>query len=202
MIQLLPLLAYFGSVGVLSRYHTPNIPVDPGKAWISTRSQILSFGANFFLPYLLEYSFSVNILMVILGMLVIDFEQYVSHYLFHRIPLLYRKCHRHHHNQTPIHPSTSFYNDDIEPVVDGVLIFLSLWLININFLEYFIVTSLAVVATVCDHTVCEGRVSFHNIHHSVSKHHNIEQPFFDIFDRIFGTLHPSSPLKIPFKLNY
>jgi sterol desaturase/sphingolipid hydroxylase (fatty acid hydroxylase superfamily) len=194
MIAILPLLTYFTSVLSYSKVHYGPEP-DKEKVWISTRSQLLAFGANLYLQrYFDGYSFRLS--FILLGMLAIDLQQYLSHRTFHN-KWLYNHFHRYHHSQTPIHPATSFYNEDFEPAIDGVMIFLCLYLIQLSYLEYFIVTSLAVWATVSDHTIIKGKLSFHNIHHSVSKHRNLEQPFFDIFDRLGGTYF-KSPVKLPF----
>ena len=54
-------------------------------------------------------------------------------------------------------------------------------------MEFVMVNLLGTFKTVLDHTWFGDKERFHWVHHEVDIQKNFEQPWTDIYDRIFGT---------------
>lgn len=200
-ICLIPTISYFISVEVYSFFH--NKILEPKKEDIYYCNRLIStiIPANLFLifPTFNEYNNieTLKFYNIIFGMIVIDTLQYFCHYIYHINPRLFSKLHSEHHSSKIINPRHAFLNNNIAAVEDSLLIFLTLLLLNISFMEYIIISSLSIISTVCDHVNTNPR-KFHYIHHHVNKKKNLQQPFFTFWDHIFGTYYSNSNMKIPF----
>jgi sterol desaturase/sphingolipid hydroxylase (fatty acid hydroxylase superfamily) len=69
------------------------------------------------------------------------------------------------------------------------MLFVAFRLCGFSQMEFVAVNLLGTCKTVFDHTWFEksGKDAFHWVHHEVDINVNFEQPWTDIYDRIFGT---------------
>jgi sterol desaturase/sphingolipid hydroxylase (fatty acid hydroxylase superfamily) len=67
------------------------------------------------------------------------------------------------------------------------MLFVVFRLCGFSLVEFVIVNLLGTVKTVFDHTWFGSKDAHHWIHHEVDINSNFEQPWTDIYDRLFGT---------------
>mmetsp|Transcript_37598 Transcript_37598/g.112701 ORF Transcript_37598/g.112701 Transcript_37598/m.112701 type:complete len:139 (+) Transcript_37598:403-819(+) len=121
-------------------------------------------------------------LQVLQGMFLLDTVEYFCHRAMHMNRRLYGIAHATHHSM-PMSAELALYNAAAEAGCTGFLIFLTFALTDVGFASFIIVTTLADVKTVWDHS----RYSTHHLKHHVQPDCNYEQPFFDVWDRVLGT---------------
>lgn len=132
------------------------------------------------------------------GIFLMDTVEYFSHRLQHEFSWLYRMAHYGHHEMRYSWSLGSFYNSIPEVLFTGPLLGLFfMYVFQFTFVEFQLVSCLAVFWTVMDHTAAFdsvtwlGRKDFHRIHHSVYLHCNFQQPFMTFWDRWLGTDYDS-----------
>jgi sterol desaturase/sphingolipid hydroxylase (fatty acid hydroxylase superfamily) len=135
---------------------------------------------------------SFNLINIVIGIIDIDTVQYWTHRMFHT--KFFYQFHKVHHELHCPWVCGSLYNSYVEASITGPLVFLSLYLCNLSYVEYCLVTSLAFYFTMREHTFTEKDLSlktasFHWIHHSYSIKHNFQQPFFHFWDKLMGTYY-------------
>lgn len=167
----------------------------------SSRNAITTaFGNMFFVCPLITYYTKSNIIRlpyVCLGIFIIDTIEYFLHYTYHLNLYIYHNIHNFHHKPHPINPYIALCNNDYELVITTPLILICFLIFKITYIEYIIITTLAIIATVCDHTYTSNR-KFHILHHNNNKNTNFQQPFLTYWDYICGTYNKHSKIKIPF----
>ncbi len=129
---------------------------------------------------------SIRWLYVLAGILLFDLVEYVMHRLYHH-PLLYKHVHKPHHLLWCPYPYSALYNGKIEYTVTGAMLFVAFRLSGFSQMEFVMVNLLGTFKTVLDHTWFGDKERFHWVHHEVDIQKNFEQPWTDIYDRIFGT---------------
>lgn len=130
------------------------------------------------------------------GILLMDTLQYFYHRFEHHWPWWYQRFHADHHALRYAWSLGSFYNSLSDVVLVGSLLSVGfLYVFRFTFVEFQIVSCLAVLWTVLDHTSAFdawwGRSGFHAIHHSVHTNCNFQQPFLTFWDRWLGTDYAS-----------
>jgi len=149
------------------------------------------------MPYL-DFSYWPTL---IISILAYDFMRYASHYLFHRIPLLWR-LHRVHHTDLDVDFTTQFRNHPLQ-IILGVCITLSFVAIlspppeavivnevlfaGVAFLNHGNWSLPAPVEKVARLLITTPDV--HRIHHSTVEKESLSNygALFTLFDRLFGT---------------
>ena len=132
---------------------------------------------------------------LIFGIVLMDTIEYFNHLLYHRVPLLYAYTHKTHHELKIPVSFGALYNCYSDVVFSGGIIFMCFYLIGFTFEELLYTISISNVATIMDHTNYFDQVwwwgngGFHRHHHEKDIHTNFSQPFFRIWDRIFGTYY-------------
>lgn len=128
------------------------------------------------------------------GIFLMDTIQYCTHRIQHEIPWLYKTFHHGHHSMRWSFSYGSFYNDICEVMVTGSIIgAMYMYVFHYTYLEFQIVSCLAIFWTVMDYTAVFnhvwwlGRKDFHRIHHSVNIDCNFQQPFMTYWDKLLGT---------------
>lgn len=146
----------------------------------------------------LEQVYGVRWYYLIGGIFLMDTIEYFSHRIQHQIPWLYRNFHYGHHWMRYSFSLGGFYNTLHEAAITGSMIGLFfMYVFRFTFVEFQIVSSLAVFWTVMDHTAAFdkvwwlGRKDFHRIHHSVNVDCNFQQPFMTFWDKLLGTDYDS-----------
>lgn len=132
------------------------------------------------------------------GLFLVDTVEYFSHMVQHKIPWLYRHLHYGHHEMRYSWSLGGFYNSLEEAMITGSLLGVCfMYVFAFTYLEFQVVSCVAVLWTVMDHTSAFdhvtwlGRQEFHRIHHSVYIDCNFQQPFFTFWDRWLGTDYES-----------
>jgi len=129
----------------------------------------------------------LRILYILLGIWWIDTIEYFTHRLFHTNKYLYKNFHKVHHYLHDTYHFAALYNNAFEATLTGSMLFGGIYMLGISYKEYIIVTMLANVATVIDHTYINYKNKFHYLHHSQYHNYNFQQPFFTYYDRLLGT---------------
>ena len=124
---------------------------------------------------------------ILLGIWMIDTIEYIYHYALHKYAFLYKHVHKIHHQLHHPYSYSALYNHTIEGMLEMILILSGYLLFQFSFNEIIIVTSLANVATVLDHSFLTWKKGFHMIHHNGNMNYNFQQPFFTYYDQLFGT---------------
>ena len=128
---------------------------------------------------------------ILIGIWWIDTIEYATHYIMHKVPFLYKNFHKEHHRLNITYSYGALYNSNIEATVTSSMMIYGFYLLGISFPEFIVVTTLANIATVLDHseelTFFNYKKRFHDLHHSRYQNSNFQQPFFTYYDRIFGT---------------
>ena len=197
LFSFIPFLSYWTTCGLLefffprqNKSDTSLNTVEPKKVFIDVLYvTLLATLGNLALYYtgLLEVN-KFRFLYVILGIWWIDTVEYFVHFIMHRIPYLYKSIHKEHHRlHTPYHYG-ALYNSSYEAGITGNILTIGFIFFGFSYFEFILVTSLANIATVLDHTDL-GKYSskFHYLHHNKYLQCNFQQPFFTYYDRLFGT---------------
>jgi len=129
----------------------------------------------------------IRIIYLLLGIWWIDTIEYFTHRYMHTNKFLYKKFHKVHHEMHDTYHYGALYNSSFEASITGSMLFAGIYLLGISYEEYIIITMLANVATVIDHTYINYKHKFHYLHHSVYHNYNYQQPFFTYYDRLLGT---------------
>lgn len=128
---------------------------------------------------------------VLIGIWWVDTIEYFTHLIMHRVPFLYKNFHKEHHKVIIPYSYGALYNSDFEAIVTSSMMMYGFYLMKISFPEFIVVTTLANIATVLDHSEEFAKLgfknNFHKLHHSKYQNHNFQQPFFTYYDRLFGT---------------
>ena len=128
---------------------------------------------------------------ILIGIWWIDTIEYVTHYIMHKIPFLYKNFHKEHHRLINSYSFGALYNSTFEASITSCAMIYGFYLLGISFPEFIIVTTLANIATVLDHseelTFFNYKHRFHDLHHSQYQNSNFQQPFFTYYDKLFGT---------------
>lgn len=111
------------------------------------------------------------------------------HRALHYFPYLYRHLHAMHHQIKEPCGYAALFQSSNEALIETFGLTTVFFVTGFFFEEFMIVTTMAVIATVCDHT---GGSTFHAIHHTLHPHRNFQQPFFTYYDYMFGTIAPST----------
>lgn len=85
------------------------------------------------------------------------------------------------------YPHAALYNGRIEYNVTGAMLGIVFLLSGFSLLEFTWVNLLGSVKTVLDHTWMGSKDVHHWVHHEVDINANFEQPWTDLYDRLFGT---------------
>ena len=117
--------------------------------------------------------------MVLPGLLMFDFVEYVMHRLYHT-RLLYARIHKPHHLLWCPYPAAALYNGTIEYTVTGAMIFIAHRLAGFTLQEMVLVNLLGTAKTVLDHTWFGSKEAFHWIHHEINIDKNFEQPWTQV----------------------
>jgi len=203
MLSFIPTLSYFAGVGFYLNFHKPPGGKKPEESFISNSSKnMISAGlSNIFLSFPLFTYFSsiedFRLWMIPLGMLMVDTLEFWFHYFYHSSEFLYCHFHKFHHKPHPLDPRVSFSNHDFEAVTTSGPLLFSFIFFQFSYYEYIAITTMAFVATVCDHTWTQKN-KFHQLHHSGNKMTNFQQPFFTFWDHLMGTYNPNTVTKILF----
>ena len=199
----IPTISYFISVEFYKKFNQKSSKKsNKDQIYVSSKNMIKIIPGNIFAFYpLLNYYSNIDYISyknILLGIFIIDTIQYFYHYLSHYFRFLYKNFHSYHHKPSHIAPDVSFFDHDNNILATGAIMTGGMVYMGLSFKEQLITNSLAVVSTVCDHTITSDR-KFHYIHHHVDRSKNLQQPFFTFWDHIFGTYYKYSKLKIPFK---
>ncbi|CAA6658794.1 unnamed protein product [Spirodela intermedia] len=124
----------------------------------------------------------VQFMQILVAMLVMDTWQYFVHRYMHQNQFLYRHVHSQHHRLVVPYAIGALYNHPLEGLLTAVIFF-----------------CFAVIKTVDDHCgLClpgnvfhlffQNNTAYHDIHHQLQgTKYNYSQPFFLVWDKIFGT---------------
>ncbi|KAK9090718.1 hypothetical protein Sjap_023895 [Stephania japonica] len=139
------------------------------------------------------------------AMLILDTWQYFMHRYMHHNKFLYRHIHSQHHRLVVPYAFGALYNHPLEGLlldtIGGALSFLLSGMSPRTSIFFF---SFATIKTVDDHcglwlpgnpfhVLFRNNTAYHDIHHQLyGSKYNFSQPFFNIWDRIFGTYMPYS----------
>ena len=204
ILSSIPTISYFISCVVYNQFQLPcKTKTNPTtQLYInnSSKNAIMTAVGNMFIiyPLITYYNENNNIrfMYICLGIFIIDTIEYFLHYIYHFSPFIYN-IHKFHHKPHPINPYIALSNDDYELFITAPTLILCFLYFKFTYIEYIIVTTLANIATVCDHTYTSPD-KFHILHHNNNKNTNFQQPFLTYWDYICGTYNKQSKLKIPF----
>lgn len=158
----------------------------------------------------IQPSILVQIVQIVVAMLVMDTWQYFVHRYMHQNKFLYRHVHSQHHRLVVPYAIGALYNHPLEGLLldtfGGALSFLVSGMTARTAVTFF---CFAVIKTVDDHcglwlpynvfhTFFQNNTAYHDIHHQLQGlKYNYSQPFFPIWDKIFGTYMPYSLVRRP-----
>ncbi|KAF8399464.1 hypothetical protein HHK36_015329 [Tetracentron sinense] len=141
----------------------------------------------------------------LIAMLVLDTWQYFMHRYMHHNKFLYRHIHSQHHRLLVPYAFGALYNHPLEGLlldtIGGALSFLLSGMSPRASIFFF---SFATIKTVDDHcglwlpgnlfhVLFRNNTAYHDVHHQLyGSKYNFSQPFFVMWDRIFGTYMPYS----------
>jgi sterol desaturase/sphingolipid hydroxylase (fatty acid hydroxylase superfamily) len=121
-----------------------------------------------------------------LGMVVTDTFQYTTHYMYHKQERLFR-MHATHHQLRPMSALGALHNSHLSKFVGGLgLVFVFCNVLRYSFLEFSLLTSLAMIAVVREH--CPGLGDTPHSRHHEGLHGNWQEPFGSYLDHLFGTI--------------
>ncbi|KAK9114201.1 hypothetical protein Syun_020998 [Stephania yunnanensis] len=139
------------------------------------------------------------------AMLILDTWQYFMHRYMHHNKFLYRHIHSQHHRLVVPYAFGALYNHPLEGLlldtIGGALSFLLSGMSPRASIFFF---SFATIKTVDDHcglwlpgnpfhVLFRNNTAYHDVHHQLyGSKYNFSQPFFSIWDRLFGTYMPCS----------
>lgn len=137
---------------------------------------------NIFKPEILRWYY------IPIGIWWVDTIEYFVHYIMHKVPFLYKLMHKEHHRLQIPYSYGALYNSSPEAISTSSLMLLGFYYLGFSYKEFIIVTTLANIATVIDHTdIISYKKRFHYLHHTAYQNCNFQQPFFTYYDRLFGT---------------
>eukprot|EP01024_Parvocaulis_polyphysoides_P065424 TRINITY_DN7634_c0_g2_i3.p1 TRINITY_DN7634_c0_g2~~TRINITY_DN7634_c0_g2_i3.p1 ORF type:complete len:273 (-),score=7.77 TRINITY_DN7634_c0_g2_i3:274-1020(-) len=140
------------------------------------------------------------ILQVIVGMLVMDGWQYTIHRLFHEVPALYKSIHSWHHQLYVPYAFGALFNHPLEGfLMDTAGAGLSFFVAGMSNKTAAFFFTFSTYKTLMDHCgyrwpinpmypFFENNASYHDVHHQpygIKK--NYCQPYFTVWDRLFGS---------------
>lgn len=144
----------------------------------------------------------------LIGMFVLDTWQYFWHRCMHMNKFLYRNIHSMHHRLLVPYSFGAQYNHPVEGLlgntVSGALAFLISGMSLRTSIFFF---SFATMKAMDDHCAIWvpwnvfrllfwNNTAYHDIHHQFrGNKHNFSQPFFVMWDKIFGTYMPYEVVK-------
>ncbi|KAM1005822.1 hypothetical protein ACFX14_002738 [Malus domestica] len=147
---------------------------------------------------------------IVIAMLVMDTWQYFVHRYMHQNKFLYRHVHSQHHRLVVPYAIGALYNHPLEGLLldtfGGALSFLVSGMTARTAVIFF---CFAVIKTVDDHCglwlpgnifhlLFQNNTAYHDIHHQLQGlKYNYSQPFFPIWDKLFGTYMPYNLVKRP-----
>lgn len=145
------------------------------------------------------------VVQFIVAMLVLDTWQYFIHRYMHQNKFLYKHVHSQHHRLVVPYAFGALYNHPLEGLlldtIGGALSFLVSGMSPRVAIFFF---SFATIKTVDDHcglwlpgnlfhVFFRNNSAYHDVHHQLyGSKYNFSQPFFVMWDRIFGTYMPYS----------
>ena len=155
----------------------------------SLGSTIFMVFINYFVDYYnITCKDTFRIYYIFLGIWMIDTIEYFYHYTLHRVPFLYQHIHKVHHQLYAPYSYGALYSHALEGLIEFLLILGGYVTFNFSHQEMIIVTSLANIAAVLDHSnIRLWKNNFHELHHSKYPNYNFQVPFFTYYDRLFGT---------------
>ncbi|RXH88006.1 hypothetical protein DVH24_037651 [Malus domestica] len=158
----------------------------------------------------IQPSIPVQIVQIVIAMLVMDTWQYFVHRYMHQNKFLYRHVHSQHHRLVVPYAIGALYNHPLEGLLldtfGGALSFLVSGMTARTAVIFF---CFAVIKTVDDHCglwlpgnifhlLFQNNTAYHDIHHQLQGlKYNYSQPFFPIWDKLFGTYMPYNLVKRP-----
>ncbi|VVA33341.1 PREDICTED: sphinganine [Prunus dulcis] len=157
-----------------------------------------------------QSSISVQIVQIVIAMLVMDTWQYFVHRYMHQNKFLYRHVHSQHHRLVVPYAIGALYNHPLEGLLldtfGGAISFLVSGMTARTAVIFF---CFAVIKTVDDHCglwlpgnifhiLFQNNTAYHDIHHQLQGlKYNYSQPFFPLWDKLFGTYMPYNLVKRP-----
>ena len=154
-------------------------------------------------------------LEIVGGVLLLDFNSYCFHNLFHKVPFLWR-IHRVHHSDLNLNTSTSLRFHPLEVVLSqGIFVCFGIVVIGVSMTTFIIYSTLGLIFVITQHSNIRfpgwfekyGRYIFstpgwHKIHHAedqilTDSHYG---DIFTFWDRIFNTWKPAQPEDIKYGL--
>lgn len=155
----------------------------------------------------IQPSLLIQFFQLIVAMFVMDIWQYFMHRYMHKNKFLYRYVHFQHHKLVVPYAIGALYNHPVEGLLDtvgGAIAFLVSGMTPRTAVVFF---CFAVAKTVDDHCgvwlpgnvfrmFFENNTAYHDIHHRLPGY-NFSQPFFTIWDKIFGTHMPYELINRP-----
>ncbi|ONH90299.1 hypothetical protein PRUPE_8G045600 [Prunus persica] len=155
-------------------------------------------------------SIPVQIVQIVIAMLVMDTWQYFVHRYMHQNKFLYRHVHSQHHKLVVPYAIGALYNHPLEGLLldtfGGAISFLVSGMTARTAVIFF---CFAVIKTVDDHCglwlpgnifhiLFQNNTAYHDIHHQLQGlKYNYSQPFFPLWDKLFGTYMPYNLVKRP-----
>ncbi|KAL1919450.1 uncharacterized protein VTP21DRAFT_2143 [Calcarisporiella thermophila] len=138
------------------------------------------------------------------AMIILDAYQYWMHRFFHTNKFLYKHLHSVHHRLYVPYAYGALYNHPLEGfLMDSLGGGLSYWLAGLSVQSGAIFFAFSSIKTVDDHSgydfpwnplqfLFNNNARYHDIHHQPAGiKMNFSQPFFTIWDRMFGTYAPT-----------
>ncbi len=141
-------------------------------------------------------------LRVLLGVLLLDFIGYVAHWLFHRVPWLWR-VHQVHHSDTAMNASTHFRQHPLQLLALALVQLPLLYVLGIPAVSWLLLVPIALVLQTWQHAALPGAraalpllawllvtPALHRVHHHPERqwHDHNYGNVFSFWDRLFGTL--------------
>jgi len=154
---------------------------DPAALQATAQTLLSQFVTNILLSLVLE-PLAPTLPQILLGMFLLDTAEYFCHRAMHMNRSLYAAAHSTHHS-LPMSPSLALYNAATEAGLTGAAIFVTMAMTDVGYQSFIVVTTMANVKTVWDHSV----YSHHHYMHHERPDCNYEQPFWDVWDRVLGT---------------
>lgn len=140
------------------------------------------------------------IFQFLIGMIILDTWQYFIHKYLHTNKYLYQNIHSRHHRLIVPYAYGALYNHPLEGLlvdtIGGALSFLLSGMSPKLSIFFFSFATLKAVDDHCGflfpcnvfHFLFKNNSAFHDIHHQIyGVKYNYSQPFFVIWDRVFGT---------------
>ena len=196
-LSFLPFISYWATCGILELFYCKDDKTLESTKNTITKKEVfyntLSVTSSTVLINMLCVYFNIfdnetlRYYYILLGIWMIDTIEYFFHITMHKVKFLYKHMHKHHHSLHIPYHFGALYNSSCESTIESILIFSGIYLLGFSYKEFIIVTSLAHIATVIDHTSLNYKKQFHYLHHTIYNNNNFQQPFFTYYDKLFGT---------------